>query len=228
MIRQDRCAMKVGLDGMLLGAYTPVSDGHEVLDIGTGTGVLSLMLAQKARCHVDAIEIDENAFMQASDNVKNSSFSHAVRVIHSSLQDFQPDKKYDLIISNPPFFSAGGKAAEYRDQNRQSARNQGSLDFETLAGSAGRLLKTNGLFYCIIPCNQKDTMLNAANNAGLFPADELRIKSFSHSEPKRAILGFAFNKESSKTGELIIYREASRYSDAYKKLTEPFHAVRLK
>jgi tRNA1Val (adenine37-N6)-methyltransferase len=127
-IMQGKTAMKIGMDSMLLGACVPVQNGMHVLDIGTGTGVLSLMLAQKGRIKIDAIEVDMNAFEEATKNITNSSFSNRISVKLIALQDFKPLSLFDLVICNPPYFKVAGKAAAYKTNQRHLARNADNLD----------------------------------------------------------------------------------------------------
>ncbi|MFM2293328.1 MAG: hypothetical protein RIS29_3141, partial [Bacteroidota bacterium] len=125
----DRCAMKVGIDGVLLGCWTNVADTSMVLDIGTGTGLIALMIAQRTDAHIDAIDIDEGAFEQAMINVQASPWSSRLNVVLSSLQDFVSDKKYDLIVSNPPYFI---NSLKNPDEQRTTARHTDSLTHEEL------------------------------------------------------------------------------------------------
>ena len=119
-IKQDGCAMKVGTDGVLLGAWADVSNTTEVLDIGTGTGVIAIMIAQRAmNANIDGVEIDEEACTTCNENMKNSPFSKRLKSIHSSLQDYAKvtRKEYDLIVCNPPFFTGGTLSSKSNRNN---------------------------------------------------------------------------------------------------------------
>ena len=128
-IFQDQTAMKVGTDGVLLGAWVNVF-GQNVLDIGTGTGLISLMIAQRfPEANIDALEIDSDAFLQAEENFSNSKFNHRLTLFHTSLQDYNSAKKYDLIVSNPPFFTVNDLVSF---DSRKQARQQETLTFTDL------------------------------------------------------------------------------------------------
>ena len=151
-INQDRCAMKVGTDGVLLGAWCPIDNNpFSVLDIGAGTGILSLMLAQRSNAsQIDAIEIDEDAFEQCVDNFESSPWSDKLFCFHAGLDEFmeEPEDEYDLIISNPPFYTE-----DYKTENEQRdlARFSDALPFEDLVEATHLLLSENGIFAVIIP-----------------------------------------------------------------------------
>lgn len=150
IIKQDKCAMKVGTDAVLLGAWVIPNGSKQILDIGTGTGVVALMLAQKTEAHIDAIDIDENAFIQAKQNVSESKFANQVSVIHSSLQDYSKitSNKYNLIVTNPPYFEQSLKSS---DEQRSFARHADVLPFEELIEGVTKLLDQKGKFCLILP-----------------------------------------------------------------------------
>ena len=151
-VQQDQCAMKIGTDGVLLGAWAPISHNTiSILDIGTGTGIIALMLAQRTNAEqIDALEIDEKAYEQAVDNFENSAWSDRLFCFHAGLDEFidEPEDEYDLIVSNPPFY-----AEDYKTDNEQRdlARFQDALPFEDLLEAADLLLSENGIFALIIP-----------------------------------------------------------------------------
>jgi len=150
-INQDKTAMKVGTDGVLLGAWTPTNHNpFSILDIGTGTGLIALMLAQRTTAEqIDALEIDEDAYEQAVDNFENSPWSDRLFCFHAGLDEFieEPEDEYDLIVSNPPFYSE-----DYKTENEQRdlARFQDALPFEDLVEAADLLLSENGILAVII------------------------------------------------------------------------------
>ncbi|MBL0096355.1 MAG: methyltransferase [Bacteroidetes bacterium] len=148
-INQDRCAMKVGTYGVLLGAWVTVPDAGKILDIGTGTGLIALMMAQKSNAFIDAIDIDLPSYEQAKENVLLSPWSDHVRVIHSALKDYKPGYRYDLIVSNPPYFMDSYAAT---DEARNLARSaSASLSYDDLLNGVVRLLVNTGRFSVILP-----------------------------------------------------------------------------
>ncbi|MGF1565749.1 MAG: tRNA1(Val) (adenine(37)-N6)-methyltransferase [Flavobacteriales bacterium] len=150
-MHQDRCAMKIGTDGVLIGAWTAVEESGKarVLDLGTGTGLVALMLAQRNReLVIDAIEIDDSAALQAQENVASSPFAGQITVQHSAVQEWKPDFRYDHIVSNPPFFNAKPVSPDAR---RTKARHDSSLPVSALAEAVGRLLNSGGRFSVVWP-----------------------------------------------------------------------------
>lgn len=154
-IDQDQCAMKVSTEACLFGALIDPGEATKLLDIGAGTGVLSLMIAQRSFLHVDAVEIDELASEQAKRNVARSKYSSRVKVHTSSIQAYSCDVKYDIIVSNPPFYTDGYKAV---DQRRNRAMRAETLKFDELANSVNRLLKIEGVFWVLLPEHEMDRL----------------------------------------------------------------------
>ncbi len=161
-VQQDRCAMKVGTDGVLLGAWCPIDNNpFSILDIGTGTGIIALMLAQRSHAdQIDALEIDEDAYEQAVENFENSPWSDRLFCFHAGLDEFvdEPEDEYDLIVSNPPFYSE-----DYKTDNSQRvlARFQDAMPFEELVQAADLLLLSeNGIFSVIIPYKEEERFID--------------------------------------------------------------------
>lgn len=221
--------MKVGTDALLLGASVSVKGISQVLDIGTGTGILSLMLAQRSMARIDAVEIDANAAKQAGENFANSSWSYRLRVFNVPVQEFQPETghRYDLIISNPPFFEGNEKAAKesakYRE--RELARSISGLTPQELFTNAARLLKPSGRFSAIFPYSSFGAMISVAESQGLFINEIIEISSRSGQAPVRVILSFSFQASLPKKETLMIYEANGTYTDAYIQLTRPFYAI---
>ncbi|WP_278034242.1 tRNA1(Val) (adenine(37)-N6)-methyltransferase [Flavobacterium nitratireducens] len=224
-IEQDRCAMKVGTDGVLLGAWTPLENNpFSILDIGTGTGIIALMLAQRSHAEqIDALEIDEDAYEQATDNFENSPWNDRLFCFHAALEEFveEPEDEYDIIVSNPPFFSE-----DYKSDNskRDLARFQDAMPFEDLIEAAALLLSENGIFAVIIPFKEEEKFLALADEYELYPLKITRVKGTPTSEIKRSLLAFSRNENSEfPIDELIIETARQQYTPEYIELTKDFY-----
>lgn len=224
IIKQDKCAMKVGTDAVLLGAWVFPNGSKQILDIGTGTGVVALMLAQKTEAHIDAIDIDKNAFNQASENVSESKFSNQISVIHSSLQDYSKiaSKKYNLIVTNPPYFEQSLKSS---DEQRSFARHADVLPFEELIEGVIKLLDVKGKFCVILPTLEAEKFRALAQKKGLFLSKLLRVKSKVNKDTdKRHLMQFEFTPtEFSEKTIAIELDERHHYTDDYKQLTKDYY-----
>lgn len=216
--------MKVGTDGVLLGAWCPIGNSpFSVLDIGAGTGILSLMLAQRSHAEqIDAIEIDENAYEQCVDNFENSPWGDRLFCFHAGLDEFmeEPEDEYDLIISNPPFYSE-----DYKTENEQRdlARFQDALPFEDLVEAAHLLLSENGVFAVIIPFKEEERFVALAKDFDLHPFKITRVKGTPTTEIKRSLLAFSFTEKNTEINELIIETARHQYTDDYIALTKDFY-----
>ena len=223
-IDQDKCAMKIGTDGILLGAWTPVSDNTiSILDIGAGTGILSLMLAQRSNAqNIEAIEIDADAYEQCAENFENSNWADRLFCYHASLLEFveEVDDKFDLIICNPPFYSEDYKT---ENESRDLARFNDAMPFEHLVFAVANLLSSNGIFSIIIPNKEEEKFIDLASKYKLFSNRILRVKGNPKSEIKRNLLEFSFTKNETHTSELIIETARHQYTDDYIQLTKDFY-----
>ncbi|KQB42920.1 tRNA1(Val) (adenine(37)-N6)-methyltransferase [Flavobacterium daejeonense] len=224
-VDQDRCAMKIGTDGVLLGAWTPIENNpFSILDIGTGTGIIALMLAQRSNAEqIDALEIDEEAYEQATDNFENSPWNDRLFCFHAGLDEFveEPEDEYDLIVSNPPFYSENYKS---NSEQRDLARFQDAMPFEDLVEAADLLLSENGIFSVIIPFKEEENFLALANEYELYPLKITRVKGAPNSEIKRSLLAFSRNKKSDfPVDELIIETARHQYTPEYIELTKEFY-----
>ncbi len=225
-IAQDKCAMKIGTDGVLLGAWTPIlPEVNSILDIGTGTGIISLMLAQRSFAEtVDAIEIDEDAYEQAVDNFENSPWGDRLFCYHAAFDEFveeMQDEKYDLIVSNPPFFP--NTSASEIITSRETARSQASLPFEELVHGVSLLLSDNGTFSIVIPKEEEDAILKLAYINKLFPHKITEVKGNAAAKVKRSLISFSFQQKEIKRDELILEESRHNYTPEYKKLVAPFY-----
>ncbi|HNQ26780.1 MAG TPA: methyltransferase [Aquaticitalea sp.] len=223
-IHQDRCAMKIGTDSVLLGAWALLDKNpNTILDIGAGTGVLALMMAQRSRAElIDAIEIDDNAYEQCVENFEESPWSDRLFCYHADLEAFthEIDDRYDLIISNPPFYSDTFKSA---DSKRDLARHVDAMPFDQLAGCVSKLLSEDGTFNVILPYSEEKKFVALATRQRLFPNRLTRVKGSPNSETKRSLIAFSFQEKNMVPEELIIETERHRYSEAYIDLTKDFY-----
>ncbi len=224
-VQQDKCAMKIGTDGVLLGAWCPVDNNpFSVLDIGAGIGILSLMLAQRSNAEqIDALEIDEDAYEQCVENFENSPWSDRLFCFHAGLDEFvdEPEDEYDLIISNPPFYSENYKTD---DSQRDLARFQDALPFEELIEAADLLLSENGIFAVIIPYKEEERFIDLCAQVELFPVKVTRVKG-THTTPiVRSLLAFKRYELSVLTAdELVIEISRHEYTNEYIELTKDFY-----
>ena len=224
-IEQNRCAMKIGTDGVLLGTWAPVEQNpFSVLDIGTGTGIIALMLAQRSTAQqIDALEIDENAYEQATDNFENSPWNDRLFCFHAGLDEFmeEPEDEYDLIVSNPPFY-----AEDYKTNNEQRdlARFQDALPFEDLIEAADLLLSENGILAVIIPFKEEERFMAIAKEFELYPIKITRVKGTPTTEIKRSLLAFKrYELPALDSDELIIETARHQYTPEYIELTKEFY-----
>lgn len=224
-VNQDRCAMKIGTDGVLLGAWCPIENNPlSILDVGSGTGILSLMLAQRCNAEqIDAVEIDEDAFEQCVDNFENSPWGDRLFCYHAGLDEFveEPDEEYDLILSNPPFYSENYKSD---NSQRDLARFQDALPFEDLIEAADLLLSENGIFAVIIPFKEEKKFIDLCAEVELFPIKVTRVKGTPTTEIKRSLLAFKRYELSTLTSdELIVETSRHEYTLEYIELTKAFY-----
>ncbi|MFH6998146.1 tRNA1(Val) (adenine(37)-N6)-methyltransferase [Flavobacterium sp. FlaQc-57] len=224
-VQQDKTAMKVGTDGVLLGAWAPVNHNtHSVLDIGAGTGIIALMLAQRTHAEqIDALEIDEDAYEQAVGNFENSPWGDRLFCFHAGLDEFidEPEDEYDLIVSNPPFY-----AEDYKTENEQRdlARFQDAMPFEELVEAADLLLSENGIFALILPFKEEEKFIALAKESELYPIKITRVKGTPKSEIKRSLLAFSRNEISEiEIDELTIEIDRHIYTPEYIELTKDFY-----
>ena len=233
-VKQDRCAMKIGTDGVLLCAWNPIiNNPYNVLDIGAGTGILSLMLAQRSNAEhtsqngelatqIDAIEIDEDAYEQCVENFEASPWGDKLFCFHAGLDEFvdEPEDEYDLIISNPPFYTD-----DYKSDNtsRDLARFEDALPFEELIEAAALLLSDNGIFSVIIPYKEEERFVSLCKELDLFPLKITRVKGTPTSEIKRSLLAFCRMEQTPLIDELVIEISRHNYTPEYIELTKEFY-----
>lgn len=216
--------MKIGTDGVLLGAWTSLEKNpFSILDIGSGTGILSLMMAQRSHAEViDALEIDAQAFEQCVNNFEQSQWGDRLFCYHASLEEFveEIEDKYDLIICNPPFYSENYKT---NNTQRDLARFQDAMPFEHLLESVSKLLSDDGVFSVVIPFKEESHFSNLASNHNLFKNRTLHVKGNPDSEIKRSLIEFSFRESEIITESLTIETKRHHYTEDYISLTKDFY-----
>lgn len=218
----DKCAMKVGTDGVLLGAWTSVQDASRILDIGTGTGLVALMLAQRSleESHIVALEIDEAAVIQAKENIFRSPWKDRIEVLQKDFCFFHSSDKFDVIVSNPPYFI---DSLACLDQQRNLARHNDSLTYEELLKGVAGLLTNEGRFTVVIPTDVVDKVKLLAMNYGMYAVRQLNVMTKPGGIPKRTFICFSFKKQECLTEALIIELSRHQYSKEYINLTREYY-----
>jgi len=215
--------MKVGTDGVLLGVWADVSSVKNCLDIGTGTGLISLIIAQRCNAIIDAIEINKNSFDEAKENFDNSKWSHRINAFHSSFQEFykSSSKKYELIITNPPYFKNSLKS---EDIGRNLARHNDELSLDDLLSGLVKLLNPSGKFCLILPTEQLEDFKKMALEKKLFCKKQTNVRTTPTKDAKRVLLEFRLKDSPLINEELIIEQNGRhQYSDEYINLTKDFY-----
>lgn len=222
-IDHSRCAMKVGTDGTLLGAWATLPDNGSILDIGTGTGLIAIMAAQRSsEAKITAIDIDEDCVLQAQENIAASPWPDRIEVIHSVLQEFDASEKFDVIISNPPYFIDSQLSP---DAARSTARHTTTLPFNELVTGVRRLLADGGHFSLILPPTEMERFRSAARGV-MFVVRECHVWSTPTSGVRRIMAEFQAEPPTELTAaEKIIIEENGRheYSEEYRTLTRDFY-----
>jgi tRNA1Val (adenine37-N6)-methyltransferase len=222
-ILQDKCAMKVGTDAVLLGAWANTANAKKILDIGTGTGIIALMLAQKSGAKIDALDIDGDAYVQAKENIENCQWKERINVYHLSLQDFANDSenKYDIIISNPPYFIDSSKAL---GESRSNARHTDLLPYIDLLEGAIKLLQPNGKLYLILPVKEGEFFKAMANEKKMYLTKLTHVIPRKNKPYKRNLMRFEFVAKQFSEDEIIIEQDIRHnYTPEYKELTKDYY-----
>ena len=223
-VAQDRCEMKVGTDAVLLGAWSALDHmPNTILDIGSGTGILALIMAQRSTAElIDALEIDSDAYEQCVHNFETSDWGDRLFCYHASLDEFvgEIEDTYDLIISNPPFYTDHFKS---RNEARNKARFEDALPFEELLTSASKLLSVTGQLNVIIPFSEEINFISLAKNVDLYPIRILRVRGQEESPVKRSLISFTFQENKIEVSELTIEITRHHYTHDYINLTKDFY-----
>lgn len=219
-VSQERCAMKVGTDGVLLGAWA--RGGRRVLDIGTGTGLIALMMAQRfPQAEIDAIEIDHDAAVQAAENVAYSPFVDRIRVSETSLQNFKPTTHYNIIVTNPPFFAHSLRSPS---ESRSLARQTDSLPFSTIFSFATEYLAPDGELSAVIPSDYLDEVSQEAFLRGMFLSRQYNVRTVERKPVKRCLVAFSPSRPAAfDRRNVVLLEERNKRSCWYTELTKDFY-----
>ncbi len=227
-IQHDKCAMKVNTDGVLLGAWATAKKPKNTLDIGTGSGLIALMLAQRFEIKITAIEIDPQASRQAKENIQKSKWANNIMVVNTSFQDFwqTTDSQYDFIVCNPPYFANSLKT---NNKARDFARHNDSLSNSELLEGVTNILSPDGTFSLILPTQEAKEFIEEAKHYNLFISKELHIKPTPQKPTKRILIELSrIKKNSNIKKETIVIENGGRhnFSEEYKTLTRDFYLVK--
>ena len=215
--------MKVTTDGCLFGALIPPVEQGRILDIGTGTGLLSLMLAQKTnqKIHIDAVEVNEASFLEASKNISSSDWASRINTFHTSIQYFKPEYQYDLVVSNPPFF---GNHQKGMDDRKNTALHNDLLSMPELITTCLRLLSPEGQLWIMYPAREMTEFEILAKDAGLCHTHSFTIRNRCPGPVFRSIKCFSLTPQSkSHKEEIIIRNEQGTYTEAFGRLLSPYY-----
>lgn len=216
--------MKVGTDAVLLGAWADISNGKRLLDIGTGNGTIALMLAQRSDddSKVDAVEIEKTDALLALDNFNQSPWPHKLQVHHSSIQEFHPDRKYDVIVTNPPYFN---NSQSPPDEKRYQARHTIKLSHNDLTTAATRLMEADGKLSVILPFEEGNQFVTIARSKMLYCSRQFAFRTRHEKQIERWLLEFRKQPRALETGKIILYKNKTGeiWDDTYINLTRDFY-----
>jgi tRNA1Val (adenine37-N6)-methyltransferase len=221
-INQEGSAFKVGTDGVLLGACTGLANVSDILDVGSGTGLISIMLAQRCNANITAIEPDYDSYLQSCENVNNCLWSERIKVVNTDFQNFDPrDQKFDLIVTNPPYFIDSLKNPDIR---KSASRHNDSLTSSDILEGAVRCLKEDGNLQLILPWIEGNLFIAEASKYGLYCNSILKIRPLPTSEIRRMILKFSRIRNKPEESFLTIeHGKRHEFTDEYKELTKEFY-----
>lgn len=223
-IRQENAAMKVGTDGALLGAWSDVSEAKSILDIGTGTAIIAMMVAQRNdKASITGIEVDEKALIDANFNVKNCPWADRITIIKTSLQEFEPPLKFDSIISNPPFFENSLKS---KSGEKTKARHTDSLHYIDILNFSYKHLNNNGILHLILPVENAEKCIGTAKDRGFKVKRICKVQPVPHKNAHRLVFELTKTETQTVTESLIIETgKRHDYSQDYIALTKAFYTI---
>ena len=221
-IIQERSALKVGTDAVLLGSWTSATDTQHILDIGTGTGILAIMLAQKSSAQVDAIDIDEASCAEATENVLSTPWQGRISVIHQPLQEYAKScaTRYDLIVSNPPYFDDGSGNSE---NARTNAKHTSTLSYSELLTGVVTLLTDKGRFCIILPGRESNAFRELAQASGLHCHKKVKVFTRAGKPEKRVLMELLRDTDTFTETELVMQDENLKNTNEYIELTKDFY-----
>lgn len=219
----DKCSMKVGTDGVLLGAWASAPEARRVLDVGSGTGLIALMMAQRfPEAHITGVEVDADAFRQSRDNVQVSPWSGRIELVHADFRLWKPvaDAQFDLIVSNPPYFI---DALRPSAEGRSLARHAAGLNYESLFSHSRDLLAEGGRVCVIVPAEVAQLVQNTAVKYGLYPFTRVHVFTKQGKPLKRMMISFGTHIVPCHDNHLCLMDSDGTYSSAYRQLTADFY-----
>ena len=223
-IHQDKCAMKVCTDACLFGAFVATTFENKplfnILDIGAGTGLLSLMLAQKTSTAIDAVEIEADAYEQAEENILQSPWKEKINIFNAGIADFYPDHKYNLIISNPPFFEDDLPST---DKKKNAAKHNTTLTLQELLNNIDRLLNEAGNFAVLLPHHRVDYFIEKSEAKGFYLSNKLLVKQTTTHRFFRGLLIFSRKESNIITAEISIKNAAGIYTGEFINLLKDYY-----
>jgi len=224
-VRHDKCAMKVGTDAVLLAAWVDVSSAQRILDIGTGSGVIALMLAQRTlqTTLIESVEIEKEAADQAIENFRNSPWSSRLTGHQVAIQEYFPAVQFDLITTNPPYFN---RSLQPPDKKRHEVRHTATLTYDELLSAVVRLLTLNGRFNLILPHKEAMLFSDVASQHGLFCNRRYHFRTRKEKPLERTMMEFSRQTQSVDEGEVLLYDSGSNWSSSYRNLISDFYIKR--
>ncbi|HEY3405646.1 MAG TPA: methyltransferase [Ohtaekwangia sp.] len=221
-VHHDRCTMKVGTDGVLLGTWVNIRNATRILDIGTGSGVIALILAQRsaAETGIDAVEVEEQDATQAMENALGSPWPKKIKIHHTSIQQFTTRKKYDLIVSNPPYFI---NSQQPPDAKRIQARHTVTLNHTDLLRAVTNYLHPSGAFNIVLPFTEGLQFIDLARTFALHCSRQWSFRTRNEKPIERWLLEFSSEVKTMETGEILLYDRDTNWSESYRNLTRDFY-----
>ncbi len=221
-IHQNKCSMKVGTDGVLLGAWTDINNAKKILDVGAGTALIAIMLAQRSNANIEGVEIDGVSYKQAVENVDNCAWKDRIKLHHTSFQSFysNTNAKFDLIVSNPPFFINSLKSV---DNSRNFARHDQGLSHNQLLQGSSMIIAPNGKLSVIMPYNEGCKLISDAAKFNLFCLRKTFVRAKPGGHVKRMLIEFSKIPAPCSENNMDIENASGGYSDSYKKITKDFY-----